>query len=820
MAGIVAPLLSNFNAGELSPYLDARVDMAKFSNGCQRMENFIPTVQGPAKRRMGSRFVAEVSDSADYTWLTRFQFSETQSLVLEWGDTTLRFYLNNGIVENPPATPYVLTTPYSAADLTDAEGAFALSLAQTGDVIFVADGTHPVQKLTRLANDSWTIAAAGIKNGPFEGVNPDETTTIQASGAVGNITLTASTAIFTSDDVGTLFLVEQPAVDAYKVWEVNKAIVIGNERRSDSNVYVALNAANTGTIKPTHLEGAKFDGDAGVQWEYVHSGYGIARITAIGGGGTTATATVTVRLPSTTVSGTTTRWSKSSWSALKGYPKLVTFFRERLTLFRGAKGWFSVTADFENFANREGAETVPDSAISLDITTSELNDTTFLVPSSSLLVGTTGAEFAISEISSSEVFGPGNVKAELQTKHGSRRVAPEIVNDSVLMVQKAGRRLRDLRFSFDSDGYQTIDLQVLSTEIARGRIIQLAYAEEPDSVVWCACQNGDLIGLTFNREQDVIGWHRHPLGGNGAVESVAVVPAPSGEEDRLWMIVRRTIDGATKRYVEYLDPEWRQDSTPLSDALYSDSGATFDGSGQAGTILPGTGFGLTDSESTLTSSAAAFLSGHVGRYVYINFDAGDWTRFEIVGFTNTSTVTARQIDAMPEGWVPGVSTYADWAFGVQTISGLDYLEGMEVAILTDGATHPNRTVESGSITLQRRTVVAQIGLPMQAKLTTMRLEAGAQNGTAQGKMKRIHRVILRLFESLGGRVGSEDVQDQILYRSSNDPMNQPPGIRSGDYETPFPGGYDTAARITILADQPLPLTVVGIFPQLETSDRT
>jgi hypothetical protein len=820
MAGIVAPILSSFNAGELSPYLDARVDMAKFSNGCQRMENFIPTVQGPAKRRMGTRFANEVKNSANRTWLAEFKFSETQALVLEFGPLYIRFYLNNGYVESSPGVPYEIVTPYGVGDLTNADGTFGLSMAQTGDVIFITDGSSPVQKLTRIANDNWTLAAADIKNGPFIGTDPDETITVQASGATGVVTITASSPIFTADDIGTQFLIEQPAVDAYKVWEVNKAIVIGNERRSDSNVYIALNAANTGSIKPTHLEGAKFDGDDGVQWEYEHSGYGSGLITAIGGGGTTATMTVQVRLPSTVVSGTTTRWSKSAWSADRGYPEFVCFFRERLTLFRKAKGWFSVTADFENFANRDGADTVPDSAISIDITTSELNDVTFLVPGKSLLVGTTGAEFAISEISTSEVFGPGNVKAEQQTKHGSRPVKPLVINDSVLMVQKTGRRVRDLRFSFDSDGYQTVDLQVLSTEIARGRIIQGAYAEEPDSVAWYVCQSGELIALTFNREQDVIGWHRHPLGGDGFAESVACIPTPDGDQDQLWVIVRRTIDGVTRRYVEYLEPEWRADTNTLSEAVYSDSVGTFDGSGQPGTIQPGAAFSGPDSVSTLTSSAGAFLVGHVGRVVYINFDAGNWTRFEITAYTSANVVTARQIDAMPEGWDPGVSTYADWAFGVLTITGLDYLEGMEVAILADGATHPTRTVSGGEITLQRHAVVAQVGLVMTGRLVTMRIEAGAQNGTAQGKIKRIHRVTLRLFEAMNGRVGGEQTQDQILYRSSSSPMNQPPGIRSGDYETPFPDGYNTTGRIVILANDPTPMTVVGIFPQLETSDRT
>jgi len=862
MAGIVAPLLSSFNAGELTPYLDGRVDMAKYGNGCRVMRGFIPTVQGPAKRRMGSRFVAETADSARRAWLVRFQFSQNDAFILEFGHNVIRFYtqqgqllptptaynagtnyainayvtsagityrsLQNGNLGNTPAispafwvarSVYEITSPYSESDLTNPDGTFALSTAQTGDVVFITDGAKAPYKLTRVANTNWTIAPASIKNGPFETVDPDSTTTVYASAETGAITLTASTAIFDADTVGTLFLLEQKKIDGYKVWEVGKVIALNDERRSDSNVYKALNAATTGSIKPTHLEGAKFDGDAGVQWDYLHSGYGIALITSAAG--LTAGATVISRIPTQAVgiANASNKWAKSAWSAAKGYPELVTFFRERLTFWRKAKGWFSVTADFENFANRDGAETVPDSAISLDITTGELNSAVWLVPGKALLVGTVGAEFAVSEISTSDVFGPGNVKASLQTGHGSRQVQPLVINDSTLMVERTGRTQRDLRYTFDSDGYQTVNLQVLSTEVLRGASIQQAYQEEPDNVAWHACNNGALVALTFNREQDVIGWHRHPT--DGLVESVQVIPSPDGTQDQLWLIVRRTINGVQKRYVEYLQQEWRQDETALEDAVYVDCSAAYSGKGQPGTILPGATFTGAETLGTLTSSAGAFAPSQVGQYVVIQASTNEWCRFEIQIYTNANTVTARQIDDLPPGFVAGVTVSSDWAFAVDRITGLSYLEGKTVDVLGDGATHPPVTVTGGAIDLQRHMMKAQVGLPMPAYLQTMRLEAGSQNGTAQGKVKRIHRVIMRFFETLGGAVGpTVELADEINYRSSADPMNQPPAVFTGDKEISFPNGYDTTGYITVVAAQPLPMTVIAIMPQLETSDRT
>jgi len=824
MGQSVAPLLSNFNAGVLSPYMDGRVDLSKYGNGCYRMEGFIPTVQGPIKRRMGFRYVSEVFDSLAKTWLRRFVFSQTQALILEFSPGKLRFYTNHGIVLKL-GVPYEVTTPYTAGDLTNADGTFGLSFAQTGDVVFIADGAHPLQQLTRLANDNWTMANAAVTGGPFQDVNPDNPITVYASAQTGAVTLTASSSIFTADMVGTLFLLEQPRVDNDKAWEVGKVIGLNNLRRSDSNVYKALNAATTGTIKPTHTSGAKFDGDVGVQWEYQHSGYGMVTINTVAG--TTATATVVPNtiLPAQVVGApnATKRWAAAEWRSTLGYPSLVTFFRERLTLFRKARGWFSVAADFLNLSSRDGAETLPDSAISIDITTSELNDCTFLVPGKKLLVGTVGAEFAIGELTTSEVFGPGNVSAALQTSHGSRQIPPAIVNDSTLMVQKTGRSLLDLRYAFDSDGYQTTDLQVLSTDITRGQVVQHAFQEQPDKVLWSCLLNGKLIGFTFNREQDVIGWHNHPLFSGVTCESVETIPDPEGTQDEVWAVFRLMVNGVEKRYVGYMEKDWRPDEQMLRDALYSDLGGTFNGMDQTGTITVDAAFAGPDTFGTLTASIANFVAGDVGDLVVIQASETHWCRFEITAFTDTTHVTARQMDDLPDGFNPGDAS-SDWAFARNVIGGLSYLEGLEVSVLADGSTHPNRTVSGGEITLQRHAMVAQVGLHTPAEVETMRIEAGAQNGTAQGKTKRIHRVILRFFETLGGRIGAQDELgvknlDQILFRSSSAPMNQPPNLFTGDKDCPFPSGYGTEARIIVQADQPLPMTLVALMPQLQTQDR-
>lgn len=866
MAQVVSPQQTSFNAGELSPFLEGRVDLSKYGNGCHRMRNFVPLPQGPARRRSGTRFVSEAKVSAQRSWLTKFVFSEEESYVLEFGNNYIRFYTNNGqlLLNSTPAawsaaTSYVqgdlvssggvnyyakapsinqappnatywhplqgniyeISTPFTVGQLTSGtDGTFRVSMDQTGDVIFMAHPDFFPLKLSRLGTTRWTLTYADIKNGPFEDVNPDNPITVYASGATGSVTITASSAIFTADMVSRLFLIEQKKVDGYAVWEVGKTITAGAERRSDSNVYRAVNSGTTGSVKPTHREGAKFDGDAGVQWEYLHSGYGIARIDSVAG--TTATATVLSTIPTQAVGSgnATTKWAKASWRAAvgAGYPSLVKIFRERLCFARGQQVWGSVAADFENFASRDGAETLPDSAFSITIASGETNEAVWITAQESLLIGTRGGEFSLSEVTTNDVFGPGNIKASQESGYGSRQVPPVIIGESTLFVQRSGRRVRDMRYSFNVNGYEANDLMVLSDQIANGQIIQTSFALEPASIMWACCNNGDLIALSYQLEQDVIGWHPHQIGGasgvSGKVESVVVIPSPDGTHDQVWMQVYRVIDGVPKRYIEYLERDWLATQQDLDQAVFSDAAATFNGFLPGATVTISGGVTWSPGEQATVATSFALVPGDVGDYLVLMSLSKEEAKVRIDDTSGTVTF----ITAIPPSLQGAASTNVSWAR--RNISGLGYLEGAEVTLTVNGAAHPRRTVDGGQIVLQAPASIVQVGLPADAELITMRIEGGYPNGTAQGRTKRIHNVVYRLHETLGGAAGPEGAEDDFLMRTPDDPMDQPPPIRTGDYSQPYNEGYNTDARIRVFCNQPLPFTLVAIYPQLKVDGET
>lgn len=742
-----SPMLSSFNAGELSQNLDGRTDLQKYFSGCHRIEGFLPLVQGPAVRRGGSRYVAELKTSLKRAWLIKFEFSATQAFILEFGDLYVRFYTQEGVLLSG-GFPYEIVSPYALADLTNSDGTCALKIEQSGDVLYIANQyrTYEPRKLTRVANTNWVFSTYQPNQGPFLEQNSASATTITSSAATGAVTLTASAALFVVTDIGRLVRLQVQNLDV-EPWETNKAYLLNALARFSGKTYKALNAATSGTSPPVHEQGNAFDGKGAVQWAYQDSGYGIARITAFTNS-TTVSATVIVdtpnglnQIPAAVVTTPTKRWSLGAWSATTEYPATVRFFRNRLFWAGRLRFWATVPNDYENMAGDFFGEIGTDNAIWLQLTAQDVNDILWMQASQKLVFGTGGGEFTFGEGTSTAPLGPDNYRLDPQTKKRVRAVQPVTVGSSILYVQRAGRKLQSMDYRLDSDSFTSTDLAVLSDRITRTGIVDIAYQGEPYSILWCVLANGQLVGFTYDKDQEVTGWHRHPIGGSGIVESVCVTPSPDGSRDEVWIIVRRTINGATKRYVEFIERPWEsadEDGTggdPQANAFYVDAGLTYS----------------------------------------------------------------------------GVATTA--------ISGLGHLEGQTVQILADGSVQPSKVVSGGAITLERSASVVQAGLAAPCRLVTMRLEGGGGDGTSQGKIKRISKLVVRFLDTALGKCGLFGGRlDDIFTRSPSTPMGDPQPFVSQDVPVDFPGDYETDCRIEVRQDSPVPMTVAAIMPRFKSYD--
>ena len=256
------------------------------------------------------------------------------------------------------------------------------------------------------------------------------------------------------------------------------------------------------------------------------------------------------------------------------YPRAVTFFEERL-FWAGTDNkpqtiWASKSGDFLNMDQGTGLD---DESIAFTLATDDVNVIKWMKASDVLLIGTVGGEFKLS--GSGAPTTPSNVRVVQETKYGSSDVPPVVAGRSVLFNQRAKKKLRQMIFDLNVEGFVAPDLTILSENITGDGITNMAYQQEPDSIIWAVRADGVLLGLTYQRDQQVVAWHQHPVGGTDTeVESVASIPSADGGSDELWLSVKRTVNGGTVRYIEYID-----------DTIFVDSGLSY--SGAAATTLSG-----------------------------------------------------------------------------------------------------------------------------------------------------------------------------------------------------------------------------------------
>lgn len=276
----------------------------------------------------------------------------------------------------------------------------------------------------------------------------------------------------------------------------------------------------------------------------------------------------------------------AEWTG-SNYPGVVAFFEERL-VWAGAPAqpqtvWASRTGQFENLTTGPAA----DDALRFSILDGQVNAIRWLAPLRALLAGTASAEFALQGDNGGNLT-PNSAQARRQTSTGSAPVAALTVGFAALHVGRSGRTLFEQGFSLDRDGWIGAELSALARHVLRPEIAEIVWHQDPWRVVWCVLRDGTMAGLTYMRDQDVVAWHRHSLGGPGAkVLSAAVIP--NGPEGALWLCVERDYAGTTRRFVEFMEREFTPDAgiNDARGAFFVDCGITY--SGVATTTIGGLG---------------------------------------------------------------------------------------------------------------------------------------------------------------------------------------------------------------------------------------
>jgi hypothetical protein len=212
-----------------------------------------------------------------------------------------------------------------------------------------------------------------------------------------------------------------------------------------------------------------------------------------------------------------------------------------------------------------------DDSITFTIAGRQVNEIRHLVALDALILMTSGGEWRTTE-GQDQVLVPATVGVRIQTYNGASRVPPVVINDTVVYVQEKGARIRDLNYAFSNDKYTGNDLSIMSEHLFENQeVMEMAFAAEPYGILWCVRDDGVLLGLTYQREHQVWGWHQHTT--DGVIESVATISEDG--RDAVYVIVNRTINGASVRYVERME---KRIVNAAEDSFFVDSGLSYDGS--------------------------------------------------------------------------------------------------------------------------------------------------------------------------------------------------------------------------------------------------
>jgi hypothetical protein len=819
----VHPFQTNFTAGELTPKLAGQVDFKKYNNGVEVLENMTVFPQGGATRRYGTKFVAEVKDSSKITRLIPFEFNIEQSYILEFGNQYIRFFKDNGQITNATknitnitqANPAVVTVAShgytngtdvwinSVGGMTELNGrrfrianvttnTFELSgvdstsyttytsggtvasvyeiaspftesmlydiqFTQSADVMYIVQETLEPRKLSRTGHTSWTLSTVEFINGPYLDDNDTSTTFTSSTNTVGaGRTLTASSITGINDGVG------------FKSSDVGRLV-----RMVDG--YGVITAFTSTTI---------------VTWE--------------------------IKLDIVTATATTD-WALGAWSDDTGYPKTVSFFEQRL-IFGGSTDfpqtiWASESGFYEQFDRGDGD---PADSFIYTIAANKVNTIRWLAPARDLIVGTAGGEFKVGR-PSGEPLQPDNVQITQQTTYGGYNTQPIQIGNSVLFLQRQRKKIREFSYRFEDDAYLAQDMTLLSEHITGNGIIDVDYAQEPDSIYWAVRDDGTLLGMTYQRQEDIIAWHRHIMGGS----------------------YKLTFNGASDVTDYSVDANYNGYITISSHGLNTGDSVVYSAGG--GTKLSG----LVDGDTYFVYKKdvnnielASTYEQAIDRTI-LQIGDGVGANHSLKAQAQVKSVSTISEDTENQTWIivrrrinGNIVQYVEYLdplikldsglSGVvngdsTSITGLDHLEGEEIQILIGDAVYPNQTVTNGAISVNLPSNTSyksiEIGLGYTSRIKTMRVEAGSQAGTAQGRKKRYNEVMVRLHKTVGIIING----DQLPFRTSSTPMGQNIPEFTGDKRVTNLG-WDRDGQIEIKQEQPLPMTVLGITGTLVTTD--
>lgn len=840
-----APALSNFNAGELSPDFAARVDNEKYPVGCSTLQNFVPRVQGGARRRAGSRYVQPVKDSTQRTWLRKFIFSQSQAYQIEFGVGYCRFYTNHGQVLSG-AVPYEITSPYTAQMLTNADNTCGLQMEQSGDVIYIACGSYWPMQLTRLGATNWTLKPFSPPDGPFLDENTSNSPALYITAIPGSPTqviCTATAAIFDPTDVATanspgrLVRVNVQYFNT-PTWTTNVSYSKGDYSRFNGNTYLALNGATSGPNPPTHTSGIGWDGKGAVQWLYTDSGYGIGQVTAY-------TSPTQVTLTLSPFAGQTGKTNANQYynfpQATIGVPFAITGITQANPAVVTAPG-HSYSVGDPVYLTAVGGMT-------------EISEQSYVITATgggTFTLGTVDASGYSAYTSGGTAIKNASLNWQLGAWGYGRTGYTGSFPTCVSFYADRLFWLGGIKWWGSAPGQYTshtedlfslvTDACAVSGVIAAQDVDAITWAQQTTKVLLIGTRGGEFalapilttqaLGPSNVQVPRQSKWRSRSIRGEIVGTSNFYVQAGGkkvmAQDYNFYLdIFDSTNQNRLANHIAgytvtsgIIDTAWHQEPYETLWAVRNDG------------VLIGYVFDRPDNVTGWHEHTMGSTSGGAAIVECVSvIPAPDGTRDEVwmIVKRTINGSTIRSVEYLEKDFETGdaqnTMCYVDMS-GVYngpptTTVAIPWLTGETVSVLRDGGGHPDCIVDStGRITLAYPGSVVQVGLACPANLITMDIEGGADVGTAQGKTKRASHAVVRFKNTLGAYIGMAGGRlDPIQSNVNTTALGAAPPLLTGNSQRiSLPGDYNTECKVQVQQPGPFATEILGIFPAITVQE--
>lgn len=779
----IYPLISTFNRGEISPLLASRVDIDSWRQSLAYCRNFHILTHGGLRRRSGSRFIAELKNSAEVARLLPFKFSETQSYILAMNGGVFRFYALRGVL----GAPYELAHPWTQAELP------RLSYDQFNDVGYFAHRARQPSKLSRHSDTNWSIEALTFKDGPYLPSKTEATKLIPAStGLLGTAGVTSA------GTTGSLEIIGAGVSNAYTVaatvddtatapasWTIegydgsgwtsldSRSGQVGWTRGevrffSFINTLSFLkyriswngnNGAGSTIISPIRMNES---GDTMTPFSLsassvagINNGSGFLAsdvgrsIRIMGSDGKWRWAQVTslvsayevkIRLYGYALPNLSpiAQWRLGAWSMSSGFPAVVSLFDERLMFARTDTQpvtlWGSKQGSFDDFGSSDPV--LSTDGLSLTLLSSNMNEINWLSSEEEIIAGSAGQIRSVGPADTTQAFSATNFAPRKGPTSGADAIEPLSIGGVTLYVAQGGKKIRELVVG-EQNRYVAPELTIFAEHMLKAGVKDWSFVEKPDPTVWAVTNDGLVTVITYDRDQKTLGFARHDFG--GVVENVAVVPGVEAGVDDVYLVVRRTIDGQTKRYLEVLERPFDGDTDTIEDSFFVDCGLSYSGA------------------------------------------------------------------------------------PITTVTGLAHLEGQEVVALADGGAVHGLTVTAGAVTLPYSASRVHVGLPFKSRAVTLPYYGPGQDGALFGR--RVNQISAHVdvmatgalkVGSLGSDRYTPELVEQFM-KSGDSLFGSALDLQSGFTRCDFQSSWDDGnGQIVMETDEPLPALIRSLALQTES----